>query len=213
MGNPKHIGRVGALVVALGVASTSAMATAEHSGRRCLRWGGDRRSFLGRFDVDTQQILRLGSNDGVNGHDPRMKKEPAAGRWSKASRSCASVVGYRAAYLRPTSNGTSCCGAGKTAAPYLCDVPRCRKSLARIWCGTCARRPSARTRGRAGAQAAGLYGNWQKRLLPFYAEVFPESARTGTMTSGAGGPAFSYRCREPVSQHTEPVAERYRGRC
>jgi len=70
-----------------------------------------------------------------------------------------------------------------------------------------------RLREHAGARAAGLYGNWQNRLLPFYAEVFPEGALTGTTTLVSGGPAFNFIYREPVSQHAEPAAVRYRGRC
>ena len=70
-----------------------------------------------------------------------------------------------------------------------------------------------RLREHADARAAGLYGNCQKSLLPFYAEIFPEGALTGTATLGAGGPAFYFLYREPVSQHAEPTANRYRGRC
>ena len=63
-----------------------------------------------------------------------------------------------------------------------------------------------RLRERADVEAAGLYGNCQKRLMPFYAEVFPDGLLTGTTTLGRRGPAFYFLYREPVSQHAEPTA-------
>jgi len=47
VGNPKHIGRVGALAVALGVASTVAMAVSPAFSAARRRWGGDRRILIG----------------------------------------------------------------------------------------------------------------------------------------------------------------------
>jgi GNAT superfamily N-acetyltransferase len=65
-----------------------------------------------------------------------------------------------------------------------------------------------RLRERADAEAAGLYGNCQKRLLPFYVEAFPDGLITGTTTLGRRGPAFYFLYREAISQHAEPIAGR-----
>lgn len=53
---------------------------------------------------------------------------------------------------------------------------------------------------RADAEAAGLYGNCQKKLLPFYADAFPEGAVVGSTTLGRGGPIFYFLYREPMTQ-------------
>ena len=53
-------------------------------------------------------------------------------------------------------------------------------------------------RERADAERAGLYGNCLKKLLPFYAEAFPEGRLTGTTTLGRSGPVFYFLYRDPV---------------
>lgn len=50
----------------------------------------------------------------------------------------------------------------------------------------------------ADAEAVAMYGNCQKKLLPFYAEAFPQGVVTGATTLGRGGPAFYFLSREAV---------------
>ncbi|WP_204080744.1 GNAT family N-acetyltransferase [Mycobacterium riyadhense] len=70
-----------------------------------------------------------------------------------------------------------------------------------------------RLREHANAEAAAMYGNCQKRLLPFYADVFPEGVVTGTTTLGRRGPAFYFIYCEPADEGAEPAAVREAGRC
>ena len=58
----------------------------------------------------------------------------------------------------------------------------------------------------ADAEAVAMYGNCQKKLLPFYAEAFPDGVVTGATTLGRGGPAFYFLSREAVGQHATSTA-------
>lgn len=55
-----------------------------------------------------------------------------------------------------------------------------------------------RLRTAADSQAAGLFGTCQRKLLPFYRDVFPDGAIVGNTTLGRNGPAFYFIYREPV---------------
>jgi hypothetical protein len=58
----------------------------------------------------------------------------------------------------------------------------------------------------AEAEGVAMYGNCQKKMLPFYAEAFPDGVLTGSTTLGRGGPPFYFLCREAVGHHAHPIA-------
>lgn len=57
---------------------------------------------------------------------------------------------------------------------------------------------------RADAEGVVVYGNCEKRLLPFYAEAIPDGRVTGSTTLGRGGPAFYFLHRAPQRPGTRP---------
>jgi ribosomal protein S18 acetylase RimI-like enzyme len=62
----------------------------------------------------------------------------------------------------------------------------------------------ARLREHADLEGVGLYGNCQKRLLPFYTEAFPDGAIVGTTTLGRDGPTFYFMHRQPNARAGGP---------
>ena len=58
----------------------------------------------------------------------------------------------------------------------------------------------------ADAEGVAMYGNCQKKMLPFYAEAFPDGVLTGSTTLGRGGPPFYFLCREAIGQHVHSIA-------